>query len=176
MAIAPLFISDMEALKSKMRLTGAARTDSLAIIDTCVSEVRLGFFDALSAARVAVLVAIVPSDAPTTDDEIMRSKAELCEAEWVRMLLLRRLPNLFLDSSGQTKQVWNEERIERESTASLEKEIARMQAQIADWIGDLTGETEPTFGSIQCDTIGPLEEQPRPGASIQPLTRSQVEC
>jgi len=164
-----LFISDVDTLKGQLRLSGANQSDALAQIDSAIAEVRLGFYDALGAARVAAIVALVGSSEPATADEILRSRAELCEGAWVRMLLLGRMPTLFVDSGAVVQQTWNEEGLGRSSSSTgSEKEISRLKSQIDDWLSDLAGET-PDTSSINCSVIGPDILQPRPGSSINPI-------
>jgi len=166
MAVLPLFITTIADLQSRLRLTGTAQADSLRMMTETIEQVRVYLYDALGSARVAVILATAHSDAPTTNAELLRSKAELVESMWVRMILMRRMPMLFMDTSAQTQQVWNEDGLTRNmGAAGIEKELARLQNDISNLLDDLQGAV-PSTSSIHVSTVGPLVIPPRPGASI----------
>lgn len=164
----PLFISDLDTLKSKLRLSGATEEDTLALVDLALSQVRISLFDALGADRITELLAIEPAVNPLTADEITRAKADLVEVLWVRLHLLRKLPTLFMDAAGSARQNWNEEGLTRNMGQSdLENEIRRLEEEIANLLSTLRG-AEPAAGVLQITTIGPAVTPPAPGDSIRP--------
>ena len=67
MAVTPLFMADRDALLSELRLTGAvSKVDTNKIIDGAIQEVRLGFYDCLSDARVAAIIVFDATENPAT--------------------------------------------------------------------------------------------------------------
>jgi hypothetical protein len=167
-SVAPLFISDRDALKSRVRLSASVNPDTEAAIDTAITKARVVFFDNLGAARVAEIVALVPSDSPTTDDEIIRAKAEIAEALHVRMTLKRELPQFFIDAGAQALQRFNEEGMSRrDPMANVEKEIEVMAVEFQGLLDALGGSSPDEESSIRVTTFEPDETPPRPYDSIR---------
>lgn len=163
---ATLFVPSKAELQARLRLSGTRASDALVLLDEAIQTARVGFYDALGAERVEVLRAIPFTIAPQTAEQALRVKAAYTEVNWVRLLLLRRLPVLFMETAGNARQAWNEEGLARQQDAlSLEKELERLWAEIQDALEDLKG-TTPDNSNLNVATIGPLETPPRPGASL----------
>lgn len=171
MAVEPLFMLDRDALLAELRLTAAVNNDAPAIIDGAIQEVRIGFYDCLSASRVDDIVAFVTADNPSTDDERTRVRAEKTEVLWMRKLLITRLPNFFLDSSGDVPQAFNEEGLTREPRPDiLAREINRLNTEILKNLEALKGgEACAIENEVRASTLCPDETPPRPFASISPI-------
>ena len=170
MAIAPLFLADMDTLKSRLRLSGAAQTDALAQIDQAVEDVRVKFYDeeqGLGLTVVTALLAIAYSENATTTEALKRTRANNLEVQWVRLLLLQRLPTIFMDGSAQTLDAWNEEPLTRNGPRGVAKEIARLEKEIADGLAALLGNDDER-GSLTATVFEPAETPDRPGYSINP--------
>lgn len=171
MPATPLFVADLDALKSELRLTGSSSEDAATIIDRAVQEVRVGFYEALGASRVTQLVGYSATLTPTTDDELARSKATSIEVLWTKARLLRSLPSLFMDASGQVDQIWNEEGLTREaSSREIDRAIEKIMAEVRAGLDDLDGTVNE--GSFHVDVIGPTDRQHRPGETAFPYTGS----
>jgi hypothetical protein len=169
---APLFNIDLDTLKGKLRLSGTAQADAEAIIEQKLSEVRVGFYDSLGVSRIGQLLAIPLEDSPTTAAGIMRLKAANTEVQWIKLLLFRALPTMFIDSSGSALQVWNEEGFTRQASQSdLSREINRLQAEVNDALKDLKGNQPVDAGVIEAATIGPACPPPRPFGSLDKINR-----
>lgn len=155
MTATPLFISDEATLLAALRLSRATAADTLAAFEGAVRRVRLGFYDRLGADRVASLVSLTPEDPPTTNEGILRSKAQECEVLWTRMLLIRELPQQTID--GNARKVWNEEPLTRDAAKfDIEDEVRRLQTEIDGYLADLAaGEDTPTAKAV---SIGPDAE------------------
>lgn len=167
MAVAPLFISSMAVLKSRLRLTAVNQSDADAIIDEAVREVRVELYQALGSSQIATILATASSENPTTDAQLARTKAEMVEGMWVRMLLLDRLPMLVLDAQNGDLQQWNEDGLTR-SFSSRERENIRqhLQSRISELLAELqTGTDQPKARAM---SLGPETTQPRPGESLYP--------
>lgn len=170
MAVEPLFVVDMDTLKSRLRLSDAAASDALAQIDNAVEDVRLGFFDeeqGLGASRVTELLAISFVENATTATALERTRANNLETKWVRLLLLRRLPTLFHDASGQSLDAWNEEPLVRRQGRDLRDEISRLETEIQQELAAL-GSGDAGDRGIDAIVFEPEETPDRPGASIIP--------
>ncbi len=155
MAVAPLFNSSISALKSACRLSGSSQADSLKIIDYAVKRVWNGFYAKIGAARVAALVAVTPTDTPTTDDQLSRSRAEQAEVLWVKALLINDLPLTFIDSGGAVRETWNEDAISRSpSDSERRKLIEAYMAEVSELL-DLIATPSDSPDGIQGGTFGP---------------------
>ena len=171
MAVAPLFIATKDALLKQLRLSSTTDSDGLAIIDGAIQEVRLGFFDCLDDDRVVEILTFASEDNPDTDDKRTRTRAEKTEVMWVRILLITRLPNFFLDSSGNLPQVFNEEGLTREPRPDAKtRELSRLNAELIKSIELLKGGVECTIeNEVQASTICPDKAPPLPFGSIAPI-------
>lgn len=163
---APLFLPSRDALLARLRLTGASQPDSVAAIDSALRRVRLEFYGRLGSARVVEIVAYAVEDPATTDNGILRALAEETEGIWVRALLLRNLPVLFMDTAGQAEQVWNEEALTRNmGVADVRSEIEKLMEEVEANLARLLGGGEDA-SALNVSTIGPSETPPLPGDTI----------
>lgn len=183
MAIAPLFVTDLATLKSRLRLSGAAATDADAMIQQAVMDVRLGFFRRLTQTRCAVLVGYTHTDTPATDTEILRALAESTEVKWVRLFAMRTLPTAFLDGVAMN-QVWQQEAPFRAALpADLAGERLALENEIAENLTILAGDQGiGTESTISTSVIGPKCAAPPVGQEIYPrygnpfLPPSRIPC
>lgn len=165
----PLFIADLDTLKAELRLSGVAdTTDAHAIVEAAVREVRAGFYLRLGVARVATLVAITPAASPDDADEVLRSIAELCEALWVRCLLLDRLPTQFMDGGSGAQEFLNQEGIFRSLSAEQrEQQRVRCQTQVEEYLDILAGDVAIGDGPpVQIHTQADQTPRAYPGGSL----------
>ena len=144
MAPNPLFVPDLTTLKAELRLTGVAEnTDAQTILESAVLQVRAGFYSRIPAARMTFLLAITPAAEPSTNDQILRAIGSLCEALWVRYVLLGKLPMLFMDNSGGDQEFVNQEGIFRSITPErLDRQKQADLTQIEEWLALLAGDVE----------------------------------
>lgn len=176
MAIEPLFVSSIAALKSGLRLTGATQPDTSAIIDRIVQEVRVGFYDSLGALRISEILAMPVEENPTSASALTRLKAIGVEICWVKLRLLYELPVLFMDSSGQTAQVWNEEGLTRQGAGrDLEDLKEHLQEKVDNGLSELAGGDAPA-GKVQAHLLGPETTPPRPRESVFGTTTLRGYC
>lgn len=164
MAVAPLFVSDLDTLKARLRLTGVPPgRDAQKIIEDAVLTVRLNFYRAIADTRIDILLGYASTEDPRTASERLRSLAELTEVLWVRKELSETLPHAFMDGGNDLLERWNEEAPFRQSPDDLGD---RLMKQINDNLDLLKG--DESFGSetrIRGGLIGP-DEPYRPGSSI----------
>lgn len=166
----PLFVADLDTLKSKLRLTELPDSSSaVGILDEVILVSRLKFYRRLLNDRVATLVALPFNANPTTEDEILRALANVVEVKLVRCELLRRLPTTFMDSSGDVNERWNEEAPVREQGVfEAEQEILRCEEEIEADMRILEG--DQSLGSecrIQSFDGSPVCPRPDLGATIR---------
>ena len=156
MAVETLFAASTSSLKAALRLSGAAQADSLVIIDQAIQEVRIGFYESLGQARVAEIRTATLVDNPSDSTQIARAKAAQTEIMWVRLLLLRRLPSLFVDGGGNASQVWNEEAMLRPyGKSDQEREIERLLAEVQNNVASLASGGVTEQPQVQVAVIGP---------------------
>lgn len=170
MAVEPLFVADMDTLKSRLRLSGAVKTDATAQIDQAVEDVRVGFYDdvqGLGVARVTALLAISYTENAATAEALQRTRANNLEVTWVRLLLMRRMPTLFMDASGATLDAWNEEPLTH-GHSRVDKEIARLEAEVSEGLSYLSADDDEGIGDMITMVFEPEETPDRPAQSIDP--------
>lgn len=168
MAVTPLFNADIPTLKAKLRLSGATAADTDAMLLDTVKLVRVNLYDKLSASRISTLLSYPVSDNPSSDHELLREKAAQAESLWVRMIMFRRIPVLFMDSSGTTQQQWNDEGLTRNMGNKIAEELERMQLDLDLLIGDLLDDSNNS-GSLNRVTVFEPDPctTPRPGQSLR---------
>lgn len=146
MAQTPLFVKDLDTLKAGLRLSGVSQTDPGVMILGAMSKARIKFTDRLPVPRIQQILAIAEVDNPLTPDEILRTRASQCEVMICRLLLMRAMPVLFMDSSGAARQDWNENPLARESTTRLKDELIALEADIEEYLSALEGNTPDETG------------------------------
>ncbi len=176
--IQPLFVSSMETLKDHLRMTGTSSVESSqTIINQAVEQVRVGFFDCLKAHRVNQ-IRQVPYRSNASDAKgLLRIKANNTEIAWVRSILMRTLPVLFMDASAATREIWNEEGLTRRASGpDLGKEIERLESQVAQWLDELkTGTaTCDAVDTVRVSVIEPDDSPQKPGDSVFSALRQKV--
>ncbi len=167
----PLFVADLDTLKAKLRLSGVPpqATDTLAILDEAILRARLAFLRRLGPQRVGVLLALSFNENPLTEEEVLRALANTTETKQVYVELLRKLPNQFMDASGDANRRWNEEAPFRErGPTEMQSEVQRLLDEIEEDMEMLAGE-EVLGEESQFKTFDgtPNCTPPRPGDSIR---------
>lgn len=179
----PLFIVDEATLKMKLRLSAvpSSATDTEAIFDEAILRARVRFYRELGVARTNAIVALVFTETPTTEDEVIRALANTVEVKMVYCALLSLLPNTFMDASGDVNHRWNEEAPTRErGSFELSDELRRCEGEIANGLQELA---DPDLGD--CDIVQVFDGTPDPcpefgsaprvGLSLQPRLRRRTE-
>jgi len=166
MPVQPLFISDMATLRSQIKLSGAMQPDTEVAIESATRRVRGYIYERLGSDRVVQILGYTSSENPTSTNDLARSRAEIMEADWVKLILMQDLPVLFMDASDNTSQVWNTEELTREARPSeLDKRIAALQEMIDDAIDSLIGADR--VGKVAVISTDPDTEPYRPGDSVR---------
>lgn len=158
MAAETLFNEDYETLLKRVRIESAKDEQTQELVAMSVSEARIGFYKALTSARVNAILAMDLVDNPSTDDEILRKHAANIEVLWVTFLLMERLPNLFMSSGHLVNQVFNEEPLTRDADPA-QKAIESLKQQVDDGLADLVEVPEDYQSkSFQAFSVGPDED------------------
>lgn len=141
MAIDTLFNRSYEELLKRARIETATEEQTVMLVNMSVSEVRIGFYDALGTARVNEIKAFDLVDNPSTDEELLRAKASNIEALWLTYLLIPRLPNNFMAAGNLVNQQWNEEPLTRDSDNN-KAYLDILKKQIDEGLADLVEDPE----------------------------------
>lgn len=178
MPVAPLFVVDennlngRDELLRRLRLSDACSTDAQEIIDQAIEEVRVRLYDeveGLGPTRVAEILAIPYVENATSADDLLRTCANLLEVVMVRRQLLCTMPVLFMDGSGVSPEVWNEEPLTRNSFDEVQEQIRKLDQEIASKMEALRGDPCEQ-GVVDVSVFGPPANcpPPRPGDSLIP--------
>lgn len=168
MAATPLFETDLDTLKSKLRLSQLSETsDGYALFEEALRSVRVGFIRELTKSRVDTIKATSLVDDPDTDAEVLRVVAATTEVMWVRYTLMATMPTLFMDQGGQDAlQVWNEEGAFRSPSAlGFEQRRNALLNEINANLDLLKGDTSVGDEAINFFVIEPEETPDPPGNS-----------
>lgn len=115
MAVAPLFVADMDTLKLDLRLQGLrSGSEGESILERATSGARVFFYQRLGPTIVSEMVSTTDVDNPTTTKAIRRKAASLAEVEVVRCSLLETMPVLVGDASASAMQNYNDEGVWRQ--------------------------------------------------------------
>ncbi len=116
--ISPLFHPDLETLKAALRLTGAdSKGDVQTVIEDCVRGFKVWLTRRAGFDIINEVVAVSPTDDPTTELEARRLAARVLEVKWVWAECLKRLQTLFADASGSAFQEFNDQGVVRQLDA-----------------------------------------------------------
>lgn len=165
MSTSPTFILDLASLKSSLRLSGPNASDTETMLEDAVRKARLLFHDRLGSARVTTLKAIVRVDDPTTPDQMLREKAELCELAMIRRECLQTMPVWTFDPGRQT-EVWNQDGLMRNMTKKeRDAAVESLSSDIEKWLSEL-GLEDKSVGGFAAMTIGGSDVNPPPGQFV----------
>lgn len=148
MAVEPLYNESKEALLLRARIKTVDDEQSVALIDQSIQEVRLGFFSRVGKDRSKVIAGYAYSDNPDSDEEVLRVNAAATEANWLRYLLIQRLPHLSMASESTVRDLWNEEPLTRDS-GYLNEYLKQLKKEIDKGIGDLQEPEDANTGSFK---------------------------
>ncbi len=152
MAVNPLY-NTKAALLLKIRLSDVPSDQTNAVIDMAISQVRIGIFSKLGSDRAIEIAAFTPSENPTTDNEILYSTASTAEGLWVTALLYDLLPTLFMESSNEAQQNWNDEPLSRDAK-QLVKAKQALLSQVDKLMGDLEVPVNDDTGAVKVFSVG----------------------
>lgn len=142
MTVVPLFLDDLAAVQTALRLTDLREgSDAVAIVEQGVRSARVRFYQRLGPTAIATILETDYTEAPETTEEVKRMVGRLCEVELVRLELLDRMPVIFMDASGSAREAFNSEGAFRSMDPDTLAAIrARVEAQVENWLAFLAGE------------------------------------
>jgi hypothetical protein len=149
----PLFVSDYPTLLKSLKVTAQAESSRQQIADAML-EVNIGLYERMGDTLVESLKAIPFTQYPTNADQRKRAKAALVEVQWVRAILMARMPTFFADGSETAPEVWNDEGIIRQNRLAADAEIKKLMASVDSMLDTLVSGIVPA-SSISVSTIGP---------------------
>jgi hypothetical protein len=154
MAVEPLYNSSKEELLKKVRIETADDEQTLALVDSVIQEVRVGFFTFLTRERAQEVAAYPLVENPSTDEEVLKTTAAVTEVNWVTYLLALRLPVIYMSNESGTRDSWNEEPLTRDS-ASIREFLSELKKAKDAGLGFLVVPTDANAGSIKSSLNGP---------------------
>ena len=160
MAVTPLFNATLDIIKLSINLPNATSVTTLQMISDAVAQVKVLLYSRLGETIITEVLNTAFTENPTTAAERQRSAANLIETKWVKMLLLKSLDNVFIDSTADSINRFNDEGLTREKTQT-DILIESIQEEIDELLGVLS--TTATSGNdTQSATIAPTTAPPRP--------------
>jgi hypothetical protein len=134
------------------------------LFDTAITYVRVQLYNELTATRVDEIVGFDVSDSPSTEQELLRADAIICETMWVRAELLIVLKSYFADETGSAQQDWNELGILRDNNDEDET-IENLMSKVNDAIERIKTNDVRAKSQVRATSFG-AEDRIEPGSSI----------
>jgi hypothetical protein len=158
--------ADRAELLKSLRLEKATAGNIDDVIDAEIKAVRVGLYSHLGEARVAELLAIPYEENATTLNKILRLKAHEAERLWLKLGLLRSLPTMFMDSSADQRQTWNDDGFTRNAgDGDLERMKTHLKSKVAMLLDQLASTSEATSPKLSATNIEP-EKTFKPGQTV----------
>lgn len=114
MSVEPLYIA-RSVLISRLRMTDTSDTDTLAVIDQAIQDVRQEFYRRLTLERALEIKAITSVDNPITAEDNYRSVADVTDYYWILSKLLCILPTMFIETAHAIQNAFDDIPITRDS-------------------------------------------------------------
>ena len=142
MAVAPLYVVDMDQLKLELRLQGLrTEGEGEAILIRMTSAARVYIFQQLGISTALAFAAESDVDDPETEAEVKRKACTLLEIEYIRCRLLEVMPVMTADSSGDAQETYNNEGVWRQVSPEERDEIlARCNERILELLSVIRGD------------------------------------
>lgn len=156
MAVVPLYAENLESLLTTVRIEPADDANTLAAVNQAVTDVRLGFFRKIGKTRALEIAGFPLVDNPESDSEILRSQGESAEALWLTVLLVQRLPVLFMDNTA-VNDVFNDEPLTRDSNSKMREYLKDIKGQLDDLLGEMAEPETVTDSTNKASLNGPSE-------------------
>lgn len=154
MAVEPLYCASLDELLLKARIKSANDDQTVAMVHQTVTDVRIGFYSQLGRARAQEIRAIATVANPETDDDTLKQAAVSAEVVWMTVLLIQRLPLLFMDNAGSVGDAFNDEPLTRDA-GQLKDLLDELKAQLSDLLGDLADENSEVKYGNKANLNGP---------------------
>lgn len=157
MAVEPLYNSTLSVLLKKARINTADDLQTLEAVYQAVRDVRIGFFQQLGRSRALEIRDIPETENPEDDDGILRLTASSAEAVWLTVLLITRLPVLFMDNRASTGDAFNDEPLTRDA-AGLKELLEEQKGFLTDMLAALADDDSYVKHADKASLNGPDED------------------
>ena len=154
MAVAPLYAASLSALMTKVRVETASDAQTVAAIHQAITDVRIGFYRQLGRERAQEISAFAIEENPVSDEGTLRSTAMSAEVIWLTILLITRLPVLFMDNKASVADVFNDEPLTRDATA-LQSTLDDLKSQLTELLDELADDDSNIKGAGRASLNGP---------------------
>lgn len=154
MAVEPLYNATLDDLLAKTRIKSANDEQTLAAVYQSVTDVRIGFYNQLGRVRAQEIRAITTVENPETDDDTLKQTAVSAEVIWLTILLIQRLPILFMDNAGSVGDIFNDEPLTRDA-GQLKDLLDDLKAQLAVLLGELADDDSNVKHADKASLNGP---------------------
>lgn len=152
MAVEPLY-NVKATLISKLRMTDTSDTNTLAVIDQAIQDVRLEFYRRLGLGRAGDIASLSLVENPTTDNEVLRSTAAVTEVYWVMYKLVCILPVMYIETQFAIQHSFDDVPITRDAD-SLSKFKECLWNSIEQNIGIMMIPVDSNQGSFGSFSVG----------------------
>ena len=153
MAVEPLYNESRQKLLERVRIATTDDVQTMALVDQSITDVRVGFREALGSARMVEITGYSLVENPLTDNEFVRANAANTEATWVTWLLAQRLPAMFMANGASTGDVFNDEPLTRDVDYKNTQYLKNLKLQVDKGLGMLETPAEPSTGSVKVGTV-----------------------
>lgn len=152
MAVTPLYATKAKVLEN-LRMTASEDTDTLAMIDQAIVDVRMEFYRRLTLARATEVAALASIENPTTIDGVLRKVAETTEIYWVMYKLIKILPIMFIETQFAIQNSFDDVPITRDAE-SLQRFLSCLWGSIEEGLAQLLIPVETSAGAFQSFSTG----------------------
>jgi hypothetical protein len=154
MAVDPLFFDTRAEILTHVRMSDmCADASAQTLIDRALLKIRTELYSKLGSTKIATLQAEAYTEAPTTDSEMDRARAQLIECEWLQAELLCILPILFAEGGKTGIDIYQDENpfrlTEDESRDKLREKLLESVSEMLEDLG--TTDTKQSFRAAIVD-------------------------
>jgi hypothetical protein len=112
--VQPLYMS-RDFLLTTIRMDSTTETQTLALVNQAITDVRLEIFSAVTSTRALEIAGYTEEVNPTSANGILRARAKVAETYWVIYKLVPLLPTLFIENQHTVNESFNDEPLTRDS-------------------------------------------------------------
>lgn len=154
MAVEPLYNTTLDILLTKTRIRSANDEQTLAAVYQSVTDVRIGFYNQLGRVRAQEIRAVATVENPETDDDTLKQTAISAEVVWLTIILIKRLPILFMDNAGSVGDAFNDEPLTRDA-GQLKDLLESLEEDLKDLLKDLADDDSEVKQDDKASLNGP---------------------
>jgi len=155
MATEPVF-NAKTALLSRLRMSETTDAETLTTIDQVISDIRVEFYRRLGTSRVNYIAGLSLVDNPSTDTELLRSRAAVTEVYWVMYKLVCILPVMYIETQYPIRNNFDDVPLVRDSDdISNFRKCLKESVEIG--LGELEEPKNDNTGNFSSFSIGSSE-------------------